>query len=181
MDIGKKIRALRLGNNLTQEELANRLELTKGYISQLENNLTSPSIQTLFSLLEVLGTDVHEFFGKPNDEDAKVVFTKEDFYEKENEELGSSISWIVPNALKFEMEPIIIEIKPGGQSEIDDSHPGEEFGYVLEGQITLVVNKKRFVVKKGETFYYTANKEHYLINSGNIIAKVLWISTPPMF
>ncbi len=181
MDIGKKIRALRLGNNLTQEELANRLELTKGYISQLENNLTSPSIQTLFSLLEVLGTDVHEFFGKPDDEDAKVVFTKEDFYEKENEELGSSISWIVPNALKFEMEPIIIEIKPGGQSEIDDSHPGEEFGYVLEGQITLVVNKKRFVVKKGETFYYTANKEHYLINSGNIIAKVLWISTPPMF
>lgn len=181
MDIGKKIRALRLGNNLTQEELANRLELTKGYISQLENNLTSPSIQTLFSLLEVLGTDVHEFFGKPDDEDAKVVFTKEDFYEKENEELGSSISWIVPNALKFEMEPIIIEIKPGGQSEIDDSHPGEEFGYVLEGQITLVVNKKRFVVKKGETFYYTANKEHYLINSGNIMAKVLWISTPPMF
>lgn len=80
MDIGKKIRALRLGNNLTQEELANRLELTKGYISQLENNLTSPSIQTLFSLLEVLGTDVHEFFGKPEDEDAKVVFTKEDFY-----------------------------------------------------------------------------------------------------
>src|SRR5690606_11860569 len=155
MDIGKKIRALRLGNNLTQEELANRLELTKGYISQLENNLTSPSIQTLFSLLEVLGTDVHEFFGKPDDEDAKVVFTKDDFYEKEYEELGSSISWIVPNALKFEMEPIIIEIKPGGQSEIDESHPGEEFGYVLEGQITLVVNKNRFVVKKGETFYYT--------------------------
>lgn len=181
MDIGKKIRALRLGNSLTQEELANRLELTKGYISQLENNLTSPSIQTLFSLLEVLGTDVHEFFGKPDDEDAKVVFTKDDFYEKEYEELGSSISWIVPNALKFEMEPIIIEIKPGGQSEIDESHPGEEFGYVLEGQITLVVNKNRFVVKKGETFYYTANKEHYLINSGNIVAKVLWISTPPMF
>lgn len=181
MDIGKKIRALRLGNNLTQEELANRLELTKGYISQLENNLTSPSIQTLFSLLEVLGTDVHEFFGKPDDEDAKVVFTKEDFYEKENEELDSTINWIVPNALKFEMEPIIIEIKPGGQSVIDDSHPGEEFGYVLEGQVTLVLNKKRFVVKKGETFYYTANKEHYLMNAGSVTAKVLWISTPPMF
>jgi transcriptional regulator with XRE-family HTH domain len=179
MDLGKKIRALRLGNNLTQEELANRLELTKGYISQLENNLTSPSMQTLFSILEVLGTDVHEFFSK--EEEQTVVYKKEDFYEKENEQLKHMISWIVPNALKYEMEPIIIDLEPGGQSEIDDPHAGEEFGYVLEGQVTLVLNKKRYVIRKGETFYYPANKEHYLINYSHQNAKVLWISTPPMF
>jgi transcriptional regulator with XRE-family HTH domain len=179
MDLGKKIRALRLGNNLTQEELANRLELTKGYISQLENNLTSPSMQTLFSILEVLGTDVHEFFSK--EEEQTVVYKREDFYEKENEQLKHMISWIVPNALKYEMEPIIIDLEPGGQSEIDDPHAGEEFGYVLEGQVTLVLNKKRYVIRKGETFYYLANKEHFLINHSHQNAKVLWISTPPMF
>jgi transcriptional regulator with XRE-family HTH domain len=179
IDLGKKIRELRLGNNLTQEELANRLELTKGYISQLENNLTSPSMQTLFSILEVLGTDVHEFFSI--EEDQTVVFKKDDFYIKENEDLKHMVSWIVPNALKYEMEPIIIEIAPGGQSEIDDPHPGEEFGYVLEGQITLVYNKKRHIIRKGETFYYSANKEHYILNTSQHNAKVLWISTPPMF
>jgi len=179
MDLGKSIRDLRLGNGLTQEELANRLELTKGYISQLENNLTSPSMQTLFSLLEVLGTNVHEFFSI--EDDVAIVYKKEDFYEKENEELKNNISWIVPNAQKFEMEPILIEIEPKGQSSIDEPHPGEEFGYVLEGTITLVYNKKRYLVKKGETFYYLSNKEHYLINAGNSVAKVLWISTPPMF
>jgi len=179
IDIGKKIRALRLGNNLTQEELANRLELTKGYISQLENNLTSPSMQTLFSILEVLGTDVHQFFSL--EQEQTVVFKKEDFYEKENEQLKHMISWIVPNALKYEMEPIMINIEPGGQSEIDDPHPGEEFGYVLEGQVILVLNKKRYVIRKGETFYYLANKEHYLINQSHQHTKILWISTPPMF
>ena len=179
IDIGKKIRALRLGNNLTQEELANRLELTKGYISQLENNLTSPSMQTLFSILEVLGTDVHQFFSL--EQEQTVVFKKDDFYEKENEQLKHMISWIVPNALKYEMEPIIIDIEPGGQSEIDDPHPGEEFGYVLEGQVVLVLNKKRHVIRKGETFYYLANKEHYLINQSHQHTKILWISTPPMF
>jgi transcriptional regulator with XRE-family HTH domain len=179
IDIGKKIRALRLGNNLTQEELANRLELTKGYISQLENNLTSPSMQTLFSILEVLGTDVHQFFSL--EQEQTVVFKKEDFYEKENEQLKHMISWIVPNALKYEMEPIMINIEPGGQSEIDDPHPGEEFGYVLEGQVVLVLNKKRYVIRKGETFYYLANKEHYLINQSHQHTKILWISTPPMF
>ncbi len=179
IDIGKKIRALRLGNNLTQEELANRLELTKGYISQLENNLTSPSMQTFFSILEVLGTDVHQFFSL--EEEQTVVFKKEDFYEKENDQLKHMISWIVPNALKYEMEPIIINIEPGGQSEIDDPHPGEEFGYVLEGQVVLVLNKKRYVIRKGETFYYLANKEHYLLNQSHQHTKILWISTPPMF
>ncbi|MFA6800626.1 MAG: cupin domain-containing protein [Acholeplasmataceae bacterium] len=179
MNIGKKIRALRLGNDLTQEELANRLELTKGYISQLENNLTSPSMQTFFSLLEVLGTDVHQFFSL--EEEQTVVFKKDDFYEKENEQLKHMISWIVPNALKYEMEPIIIDIEPGGQSEIDNPHPGEEFGYVLDGQVVLVLNKKRYVIRKGETFYYLANKEHYLINQSSQHTKILWISTPPMF
>lgn len=179
MDIGKKIRALRLGNNLTQEELANRLELTKGYISQLENNLTSPSLQTLFAILEVLGTDVHEFFS--NEETRTMVFKKEDFNVKVNEDLKHMITWIVPNTLKYDMEPIIMDIEPGGQSEISDSHTGEEFGYVLEGQVTLVINKKRYIIRKGETFYYLANKEHYLINNSHLHAKVLWISTPPMF
>jgi|SRR5690554_5778381 len=179
MDIGKKIRELRLENDLTQDELASRLELTKGYISQLENNKTSPSIQTLFEMLEVLGTDVHEFFS--DKADINYVFRKDDFFEKENDELKHTISWIVPNALKYQMEPIIINIAPGGQSIIDDAHAGEEFGYVLEGQITLVLNKKRYIIRKGETFYYLANREHYLLNTGTGTAKVLWISTPPMF
>ena len=179
MDIGKKIRALRLGNNLTQEELANRLELTKGYISQLENNLTSPSMQTLFAILEVLGTDVHEFFS--NEVEQTMVFKKEDFNIKVDEELKHMITKIVPNEIKYQMEPIIIDIEPGGQSHMDDAHVGEEFGYVLEGQVTLVMNKKRYTIRKGETFYYLANKEHYLMNNSHLHARVLWISTPPTF
>jgi len=62
MLLGEKIRDLRLYCELTQEELADRCELTKGYISQLENDLTSPSIATLIDILYALGTDLKEFF-----------------------------------------------------------------------------------------------------------------------
>ena len=55
MVIGEKIKNLRLSCELTQEELADRCELTKGYISQLENDLTSPSIATLIDILSALG------------------------------------------------------------------------------------------------------------------------------
>ena len=67
MDIGKKIKELRMQNNLTLEELANRCELTKGFLSQLERNLTSPSIATLDDILEALGSNLANFF---NDDDS---------------------------------------------------------------------------------------------------------------
>jgi len=179
MDIGSKIKQLRLENGLTQQELANRLELTKGYISQIERNISSPSLETFFSILEVLGTNPTAFFSTLKEE--QIVHTEEDFYLQEDLELKHLIRWIVPSALKYEMEPIIIEIEPKGSSKVDDPHEGEEFGYCLEGEITLVLNKTKHTVKKGQSFYYTANKEHYLINETDKTAKILWISTPPMF
>ena len=80
MNIGKKIKELRSLRGLTQEELANRCELTKGYISQLENNLTEPSISTLEDILLSLGSNFSEFFSEEKDE--KIIFTKEDYFEK---------------------------------------------------------------------------------------------------
>ncbi len=64
MEIGPKIKALRIFNGLTQEELADRAELSKGFISQLERDLTSPSIATLSDILQCLGVSVAEFFAE---------------------------------------------------------------------------------------------------------------------
>ena len=66
VEIGKKIKQHRLQLDLTQEELAQRTELTKGYISQLENDLCSPSIATLEDILHVLGVSLQEFFPSPS-------------------------------------------------------------------------------------------------------------------
>ena len=82
----------------TQEELADRAELSKGFISQVENNLTSPSIATLTDILQCLGTDLKDFFNDTKDE--QIVFSKEDYFEKNDSELKNSIQWIIPNAQK---------------------------------------------------------------------------------
>ena len=89
MQIGKKIHRLRLQRGLTQQELADRCELSKGFISQLERDLTSPSIATLADILECLGTTPSEFFMETADE--KVVFSDEDMFIKEED--GSEILW----------------------------------------------------------------------------------------
>ncbi len=64
MDIGTKLKELRVLKGLTQEELADRAELSKGFISQLERDLTSPSIATLMDILQCLGTSIGEFFNE---------------------------------------------------------------------------------------------------------------------
>ena len=177
MEIGSKIKQLRQQLNLSQAELADRCELTKGYISQLENDITSPSIATLWDILAALGTDLAEFFKKEDDE--RVVFGADDFIEKRDD--GMTLKWIIPNAQKNMMEPVILELLPGAASSADFPHAGEEFGYVLDGKVRITLGKKAYVCKRGETFYYKANKTHCVSNAGKTTAKILWISTPPNF
>ena len=177
MDIGQKIKKLRVQKGLTLEELASRSELTKGFLSQLERDLTSPSISTLNDILEALGSSLSEFFMEEKEE--KVVFQKSDFFIDERDDY--TINWIVPNTQKNSMEPILIEIPMGGSSFELEPHSGEEFGYVLEGNVTLVCGDKKYTIKKGETFYMNGKNFHYIENTKKTVAKVLWVSTPPLF
>lgn len=179
MNIGEKIKHLRVKNGLTQQELANRCELSKGFISQLERDLTSPSIATLVDILECLGTNLTDFFSDKNDE--KIVFHKDDVFIQEDKDLGHTIKWIVPNSQKNTMEPILIEIEPGGATEPDDPHDGEEFGYVMSGTIILHLGNQKFKVKKGESFYFKPSLVHFISNESRYVAKVLWVSSPPSF
>ena len=111
MDIGSKLKEIRTLKGLTQEELADRAELSKGFISQLERNLTSPSIATLTDILQCLGTTLGEFFNETPEE--QVVFGKTDYFEKYDAELKNEIRWIIPNAQKNMMEPILITLEAG--------------------------------------------------------------------
>ncbi len=177
MQIGEKIRELRTVKGLTQEELADRAELSKGFISQVERDLTSPSIATLMDILQCLGTSIGEFFQEEAEE--QIVFGKNDFFEKQDPELQNIIQWIVPNAQKNSMEPILLTLKAGGSTYPDNPHEGEEFGYVLQGSVTIHLGSRIYKAKKGEAFYFSSDKPHYLSSKAG--AAVLWISSPPSF
>ncbi len=179
MVIGEKIRFLRQQNQLTQEELADRCELSKGFISLLERDMTAPSIYTLKDILEALGTDLASFFSEPEEE--AIVFTAENYAVKRDEEEKSEICWLIPNSQKNAMEPVLLTLESGGRTYPDNPHEGEEIGYVLEGTVTLFHGKKRLAVHRGESFLIHPDKPHHLENRGKRPAKILWISSPPSF
>ena len=179
MDIGSRLKELRILKGLTQEELADRAELSKGFISQVERNLTSPSIATLMDILQCLGTSVSEFFSETPEE--QIIFGRQDYFVKYDAELKNEIQWIIPNAQKNRMEPILLTLEAGGSTCPDNPHEGEEFGYVLSGRILLHLGDECHKVKKGESFYYPASCNHYLENPGKTPAIILWVSSPPYF
>jgi transcriptional regulator with XRE-family HTH domain len=177
-DLGARIKALRMKKGLTLEELGSRTELTKGFLSQLERNLTSPSLATLEDIVEVLGVTMSGFFA---DDEEQIVFTKEDAFIDERGD--RTLHWIIPNAQKNRMEPLVLELEPGQYSQEVEPHEGEEFGYVLAGRIQIIrgSDSRKLLVRKGESFYFRGNDTHSLYNNGQTTARVLWVSTPPIF
>ncbi|HIU95050.1 MAG TPA: cupin domain-containing protein [Candidatus Aphodomorpha intestinavium] len=178
MEIGEKVKRLRLQRGLTQEELAARTELSKGFISQLERDITSPSIATLMDILEALGTDIAAFFNETQNE--KVVYPAEDMFVKEADG-GAATCWLVTSAQRNALEPILVTLPAGAGTEPDDPHEGEEFGYVLQGAVWLQLGEQRFRVRRGDSFYFRPTAPHWLRNAGRTQARVLWVSTPPSF
>lgn len=177
MKIGSKLKELRVLKGLTQEELADRAELSKGFISQLERDLTSPSIATLMDILQCLGTSIGEFFNETPEE--QIVFGKNDYFIKEDNDLNNNIQWIIPNAQKNMMEPIYLTLKAGGSTYPDTPHEGEEFGYVLQGSISIHLGNRIYKAKKGESFYFISDKTHYIESKTGAV--ILWVSSPPSF
>ena len=177
MEIGNRLKELRIQKGLTQEELADRAELSKGFISQLERDLTSPSIATLIDILQCLGTDLSDFFTK--EEDTQVVFHDMDYFEKLDTDYRTKTEWIIPNAQKNIMEPIRLTLEPGAQTYPDNPHEGEEFGYVLQGSVAIHIGGKTYRAKKGESFYFVSDKKHYLSSKSG--AALIWVSSPPSF
>jgi len=179
MELGDKIKRMRVKRNLTQEELAGRCDLSKSFISQLERDKVSPSITTLIDILDCLGSNLQDFFNTKETE--RVVFTNDDIFERTNEELGHTIDWLIPNAQKNEMEPILLRLETNGTSEVYSPSECEFFGFVLSGSVILHLGNKKNKVKSGESFYYKANEEHYLQNVNKTAARILWVSSPPIF
>lgn len=179
MEIGERLKQHRLQLGLTQEELAERSELTKGFISQVERDLTSPSVASLEDLLEALGTNLGDFFNEQKP--SKIVFKEEDYFVSKDEELGTEISWIVPNAQKNDMEPIRLRIESGGETKIYTPYEGQEFGYVIKGTVSLITNDEEFKIGAGECFYLDADGTRQLKNNTKSTVEVIWISSPPGF
>jgi len=177
LEIGKRIKDLRLAAELTQEELANRAQLTKGFISQIENDQTSISLDSLIDILDALDLSISEFF---SDDDAteRIVFTRDDRVSLTGRGV-KSFELLVPGSTNKLMDPILVTLDADESLPIEEPHNGEEFGYVLSGHLVIKYGKRTFRLKKDDCFYFEADKGHQFANMGRSKVTFVWVMTPP--
>ncbi len=178
MSINKNVKQTRKARGLTLEELAARSNLTKGYISKIENAKSTPPVSTLQSLAVALGVDISELFDSKTGEkflpSGLDLLRKNLKGPKEVKGDGYLYSPLVQNLKNKYMSPFMMKIKKGETNVF--SHDSEEFGYVLSGKISLVYNGKRFNLSEGDSYYFDSRKQHQIINRCQKDAVVLAIN-----
>ncbi|MBU0514834.1 MAG: cupin domain-containing protein [Proteobacteria bacterium] len=175
---GSKIKAFRTDRGLTLKQVADVAGCSTGYISQIEHEKVSPSIATLKRIAQALGVRIVDFFlDEANQE--PVVAAPEDWRKVSLSRWQANIKQMVRSVSHRRMQPFHTTISPGGGSEGDYSHEGEEFGIVLQGTLKLTVGGETFEVREGSSFYYSSLIPHSWGNDGPDKCVVVWVVSPP--
>ena len=180
--LGSRIRGLRKRRGMTLAELARLSELTAGYISQLERNLSYPSIPALFNIARSLGVTIQWFFASEAvtaPEDSGYVVRRQSRLSVHYED-GIVDQLLTPQPNR-ELEMLHSRFPPGTYSQQSYSHEGEEAGYVLSGRFELWVGDRHFELGEGDSFSFSSQEPHRYGNPGEVDAVVIWVITPPTF
>ena len=173
MKIGTKIRRLRKLRGLTIEELADNANLTKGFISQLERDLTVPSVLNLKQILHVLGIQLSAFFSDITEREKNIFSLKDRLLEGSSK--NYKIEKLIPKLQYLEMEPVVLTLEPlieyKKQFEED-----EGFGFVLKGNLEIRINDERQVIKRGDCFYLFFDNTFSLKNLSKKNAEILMVN-----
>ena len=176
--IGLKIKELRTTQGLTLQQVADGAGCSAAYVSQIENDKASPSIATLKRIAKVLNARIVDFFVDEIRED-EVVLTPDQWLGVSLEGWHAEIKQMVQTVSHKHMQPFYTVIQPGGGSRESYSHAGEEFGLVLEGEMTLKVGADTYLVKAPSSFYYSSLLPHSWVNKGDKPCRVVWVVSPP--
>jgi transcriptional regulator with XRE-family HTH domain len=174
--VGARVRSLRRERGLTIEQVAAATGLTKGFISQLERDRTSPSLSSIARICDALGVRLSHIFER---EPAPAIVRRDerpqvDTYFPTNNTLLSSRD-------EGRLQAIESEVAPGaGAGDELYSLPGEvEFVYVLEGTLEIRVGEETMTLHEGDALTYELSKPHTWRNpSSSDRLRVLWIAVP---
>src|SRR5271168_1360860 len=165
LDLGARLRALRLRGGLSQRELARRAHVSNATISMIEADRVSPSVSALRQILAPLGVGIGDFFSAPEPPGEQVVFRADELTEIS----GGAVSYrqVGANLRDRALQMIYERYRPGAQSGAKMlSHQGEEAGIVIKGRLTLEVDGRRYDLGPGDAYRFDSRRPHSFANAG---------------
>lgn len=178
MELGAKIRKLRKEQAINIEQFAQKAGLSIGLISQIERDITMPSVTSLWKIASALNVHINYFFDEYED---KIPIIRK----CERKKLilpNSNLTYELLSPLNKKMELLLIKIEPGMCSSDElISHEGEECGYMIQGSMKIKWGSREYILNEGDSIYYNSTIPHRFINLSDVRAISIWTMTPPSF
>ena len=158
--------------------MSEQCQLSVPYLSQVERDQANPTVTALGGIARALGVSLSFFV--PDDTQHAVVSRSGEGHDLHLRELPYRVQSLAGRGPELQLEPLLISVEPGFASE-PTSHLGEEFLYVLSGQLSLHVGEERFVLAAGDSAQHPSTTPHAWGNPGQTVTRLLWVGTPKLF
>lgn len=178
MNVGPLIRARRMQLHYTLTELARLSGLSVPFLSQVERGQSGITVVSLVKIAEALGVNIN-YFLQSQEPDAPVRRAGDQHYFSlsESKMRLARIGSVAPDRA---LEPMLVVFPPRYETEAL-KHAGEEFIYVLEGKLTVVLGKRKHVLSRGDTAHFKSGQRHQWRNATDEEVRFVWIGTPKLF
>ncbi|MGW7366450.1 cupin domain-containing protein [Streptomyces sp. NPDC054841] len=179
--IGRHLRRERLDKGYTLEKLAEETGLSRSYLSNIERNVNSPTINTLRTIVDALGVSLSRLF-RDIDREQRVLTRPDQRVELTRAGVeGITYSLLNPNPVG-RLEMMILEVAPGASSgDRPHTHAGEEVGLLLSGELDYWVDGVHYRLQPGDSVSFESTTPHRYHNPGTVPAVCVWSETPPGF
>ena len=179
VSIGNKIRALRQRLKLTLDEAAAAAGISKPFLSQVERGRATPSITSPVGIAKALGVTMQYFVDTPTEAKSVCRSQKLQYFSFANS--ASSFARLTNLADGRKLDAIFVKMPTGQPLSEVTSHAGEEFLYVMSGEVPLTLDWRTFSLKAGDTAHYESTVPHAWGNTANEEAVIVWVGTPRLF
>jgi len=174
------VRHFRIAKRMRLKDLAIASDCSESLLSRVENNLTNPSLATLHRVASALGVSTVALF-EDTVPSPLVIYTAEERLTIGRGVPGEKAEVLVPYAENRRLEGMITILLPGSDYNGPFQHEGEEVGYVLEGEMELIVGDTISILKPGHSFFFRSDLPHRYRAAGAVVCRVVWVNTPPTF
>ncbi|HTW99012.1 MAG TPA: cupin domain-containing protein [Acidimicrobiales bacterium] len=186
-EVGAALRAARTAQGLSLRVVANRSGLSYGYLSQVERGISSVGLTSLASIARALGMELKDLL--PSSVDPAQLAGREEFCWVQR--AGSPAPTVQSGDRYYRLlsshadgivlEPMLVRIHPGEDWESPVSHAGEEFAYVLEGELVVTVGRARHHLHAGDSIHLRSEQPHHIHNPADRVVTVVSVVTPRLF
>lgn len=179
-----RLKLARQTRGLTLKALSERADCSESLLSKIENGKASPSLPMLHRLVEVLETNIGWMFEETDGEEG-IVFRRGErpliTLDPLRRGEGISLERVIPYSPGHLLQCNIHHIEEDGESAGPIEHVGEEVGYIIEGEVELIVAERVFQLRQGDAFVFNSELPHHYRNMGKGKASIFWVNTPPTF